>query len=494
MALVHLDLRRRALLEGKAFGDVGPYEELLGQAEFAVDPLNPLNSVILDIELAPRDRAGRVHFTSDVRILRPANPSASQGQRGAFLDVVNRGRSIFMRMLEPGPMGPRTDITEGFLLRRGFTVVTCGWQHDVERGADLFGVLAPIASTIDAPVTGIGLLALRDVVAHLKRDGLEFAIALGASQSGRLLRQFVYLGLCEAEDGGQLAVDGVLAVAAGPRMTEANLRFGEPSSNGPKSALFPFTDAELLGRSVRRGAVPKLIHLNTSSEYCRSSALVHLSAALAHISAETTGNVRDVTLPTNVRNYLCASTQHAPADPDDPPDPRGANPPNTVDYKPFVRAAVDNLSSWVSRGEEPPPSAYPRFADGTLTDDLRPSVDTDGNEVPGLRHPDVSVPLATYTGWNPAREGGGGELVRALGSTMPFSRETIAQRYSSRDTYLDQIRAAARALVAERYLLDQDVEPIVQASARRWDSIACQADTPRVGSSIAAIEDPIRRR
>jgi hypothetical protein len=168
--------------------------------------------------------------------------------------------------------------------------------------------------------------------------------------------------------------------------------------------------------------------------------------------------------------YLCASTQHAPWPLGEPSDGRGVHPPNTIDYKPFVRAAVDNLTAWVTRGVAPPPSQYPRFSDGTLTADLHPSVDADGNELAGLRHPDVSVPLATYTGWNPAR-GNPQTLVRGLGSTIPFAPEVIARRYPSRDVYLEQVRRAAEMLARQRSLLAEDVEPCVAASAERWTQL-----------------------
>jgi hypothetical protein len=462
-------------------------------------------------------------------------------------------------------MGPTTEVTEGFLLRRGFTVVSCGWQHDVPRGGR-FGLTAPEAlldgtrltgevntvrtvdtptstlsldstylpfddttgtleeresptapgreilrdrwqftdgrpeirlqdgfvpgktyvvtyTAVGAPVTGIGLLALRDVVSHLRRtDHLSFAIALGASQTGRLLRQLVHAGMCEDEDG-QLVFDGILAVAAGARTTDANRRFGQPSSQDPTPPVFPFTDAVqtdplsghldgLLQCALERGRVPRVVHLNTSSEYCSSSAYVHVSAALSHLTAD---GQADVEVPDNVRIYLCSSTQHAPAalplGSGDTPSSRGVNPPNTIDYKPFVRAAVDNLTRWVTADVEPPPSRYPRFDDGTLDAELRPATDADGNEVPGLRHPDVSVPLGTYTGWNPRHPATGGAhlLARATGSTLPFPPEVIAARYSSRGAFLSQVREAAETLAAERYMLPEDVAGVVGASGNRWD-------------------------
>ena len=559
MPVARLNLTSQPFQGGRPFGETGPYEELTGEAELAVQPDHPLNQVIVDLPLAPRDAQGSVHFTADVKILRPVD--ARRSNRGLFLEVPNRGGSIVPRMFEPGPTGPSTRITEGFLLRRGFTVATCGWQHDIPRGGERFGLSAPEATvdgqrltgevstmrTIDAPtgtlgfdstyapvdhstgklveseapgtpgrtiardrwrfvegrneiayadgfvpgktyvltytavgapVTGVGLLALRDLASHLRQtDALQFAIAFGASQTGRLLRQFVHLGLCE-DEGGHLVVDGVLSVAAGARTADANRRFGQPASQDPTPPVFPFTDAVqtdpnsgqadgLLCRALGRGKVPRVIHLNTSSEYCSSSAYVHASAAMSHLTAD--GRV-DVDVPDNVRIYLCSSTQHAP---DPLPLTRGGglNPPNTIDYKPFVRAAVDNLALWIKGEADPPQSRYPRLGDGTLDAGLRSMTDADGNEVAGVRHPDVSVPLGTYTGWNPRDPSTGGEhlLTRARGSTLPFSAEAIHARYASRDDFLIQIRTAAETLASERYMLPDDVAGVIRASGERWD-------------------------
>jgi hypothetical protein len=281
--------------------------------------------------------------------------------------------------------------------------------------------------------------------------------------------------------------------------------------------VFPFTDATqtdpltgledgLLETALKRGKVPKVIHLNTSSEYCSSAAVTHLSAALSHLRADGTA---DAEIPSNVRMYHCAGTQHAasplPLGPSDVPTGRGVYYPNTIDYKPFVRAAIDNLCAWVVQGTEPPPSLHPRIDNGTLVGrdvvrqslprlpgpglpphavlpELLPAVDVDGNEVAGIRHPDLSVPLATYTGWNPRHPETGSAhlLARATGATIPFARTrahrlargdprtSIEERYPSREAYLERVRDSAAALVEQRYLLAADVEGIVQASEQRY--------------------------
>ncbi len=116
---------------------------------------------------------------------------------------------------------------------------------------------------------------------------------------------------------------------------------------------------------------------------------------------------------------------------------------------------------------------------------LIPNVDADGNDTGGIRLPEIAVPLATYTGWNfrnPAT-GAPTEIVPLNGSFLPFTatraersqtqdpRPSIEERYAGCDAYLSQVRLAAQKLVTERYILSQDVDPIVQHAATVWDNL-----------------------
>ena len=112
-----------------------------------------------------------------------------------------------------------------------------------------------------------------------------------------------------------------------------------------------------------------------------------------------------------------------------------------------------------------------------------PGVDTDGNEVDGIRVPELWVPLATTTGWNfrSERVGNPTTIVALTGSYIPFARTatereatkdprpSIAERYSGKDDYLARIRRAALALVKSEFMLEEDVDYAVQRAARHWD-------------------------
>jgi hypothetical protein len=150
-----LIMSRRPFAEEKAFGQVGPYEQLDGTVSFAVDPTHPANQLITDLKLAPRDVSGRVHFSADWRLLRPVEPQ--RGNHRLLFDILNRGRGPGLRNLnsaqDVAPTEP-LDPGNGFLMRQGYTVAWCGWQHDVPDTPGLMRLRAPEALTLDGPISG----------------------------------------------------------------------------------------------------------------------------------------------------------------------------------------------------------------------------------------------------------------------------------------------------------------------------------------------------
>ena len=116
MAVTDLEITSRtSFVSGESFGEVGPYEILEGTAYFAVDPLHARNQGITDLNLAPRNSAGRVEFSSDFAMLQPVN--ADRGNRRILFDVVNRGRKTALT-LNSVPMA--TDHTAPLQAGNGF--------------------------------------------------------------------------------------------------------------------------------------------------------------------------------------------------------------------------------------------------------------------------------------------------------------------------------------------------------------------------------------
>jgi hypothetical protein len=153
---------RMPFAQEQAFADVGAYEQLDGTVYFAADPLHPANRLITDLQLAPRDTSGLVHFSADWRLLRPVVPS--RGNHRLLFDILNRGRPLALRNLnsapevaahEPMPPG------NGFLMRQGYSVAWCGWQHDAPEVPGIMRLRGPEALLPEGPVSGKVVVTLQ---------------------------------------------------------------------------------------------------------------------------------------------------------------------------------------------------------------------------------------------------------------------------------------------------------------------------------------------
>ncbi len=381
------------------------------------------------------------------------------------------------------------------------------------------------------PVAGLGLAAIRDAVAWLKHgDGtlapVQQAYAFGSSQCGRLLREFVYLGF-NTDEQGRLALDGVLAHIAGAGRLDINRRWSVPRGVAAfQTASYPFTDtaqtdpvsgiSEGVQENPRVTQKPKIFYMNTGSEYWGAGRV----AGLSHTSADGT---RDIPLPDNVRSYFFAGTQHGPAAFPPKALSKDAPPANPVSAGPVALALRLAMHRWVTAGTLPPPSAYPKLSDGTLvpvaqvrfptlpgiasprsvTAGVRlwnplwphgagggtelpllvPQVDADGNDLAGIRMPDVSVPLATCTGWlfRPVSMGEPKELVPLQGAWIPFAatrgqreqrgdpRPALDERYAGKEAYLARVSEALQQLIQQGYLQAADLDPLRKQAGVRWD-------------------------
>lgn len=114
---------------GASFGVVGQYEQLTGVAFGEVNPKDPLNAVITDIELAPRNSRGNVEYSMDFAITKPLD--MSRGNKTLLYDVPNRGN---IRSPELNIGGNATNVGDGFLQREGYTLVDSGWEGDLTTG------------------------------------------------------------------------------------------------------------------------------------------------------------------------------------------------------------------------------------------------------------------------------------------------------------------------------------------------------------------------
>jgi hypothetical protein len=392
------------------------------------------------------------------------------------------------------------------------------------------------------PVAGLGFAAMRDFSSWLKHvaDGpvapVRYAYAFGASQSGRYLRDFLYEGFNTDEHDRQV-FDGVMAHIAGAARIDLNRRWATPTGLDVYGATsFPFADASMrdpisgaqegaLDNARAKAQQPRVFYTNTPVEYWGTGRV----AALIHTTPDGTA---DAAPPENVRVYFLAGTQHSPGR-FPPTIANGQQADNPVEYAWPLRALLLAMHRWVSAGMPPPASAYPKLSDGTLVKAsavkfpsipsvaspaalaagpraanrfveggagakaalplLVPAVDEDGNERAGIRMPDITVPLGTYTGWNFRNPvtGSPTELVSLLGSSIYFPatraardaakdpRRSVEERYPSQEQYLAQIEKAADALVARGYLIIDDVPRIVQRASDTWDVVTTRQSSAR---------------
>jgi hypothetical protein len=151
-------LRREPFAGGKSFGKTGPYEIIVGIAHFAVDPGHARNKCIVDLSRAPRNADGKVEFESDVFILAPKDPAKGNG--AILYDVNNRGNKFALYFFNDAPSTKNDptaaeDAGNGFLFRRGFTVVWCGWIGELLPGNNRMLLRAPVATENGKPIRGL---------------------------------------------------------------------------------------------------------------------------------------------------------------------------------------------------------------------------------------------------------------------------------------------------------------------------------------------------
>jgi hypothetical protein len=155
---VELSITERFLFAaGHEFGSVGAYEMLVGRAHFAVDPREAAQHGITDLDKAPTDADGLVHFAGDFSMLKPVDPG--RGNRRIFFDYGNRGNKRMLQFFNDAPASndPRTlaHAGNGFLMRRGYTVVWLAWQGDLLPGNGRMLLDLPVARERSGPITGL---------------------------------------------------------------------------------------------------------------------------------------------------------------------------------------------------------------------------------------------------------------------------------------------------------------------------------------------------
>ena len=222
-------------------------------------------------------------------------------------------------------------------------------------------------------------------------------VAWGISQSGRLLRQYLYDGF-NADLQGRRVFDGVIPVIAGGGFGMFNNRFAMPTrTNGPHSNhlfpndLFPFTYGlstdpftgrtdGILAKARASNTVPKVMHIQTSNEYwVRAGSLPHTNPQ----------GTEDAVLPDELRFYSIGGSQHGSGDGIPRAGGLGQLPPNPNMWAPITESLLLAMYDWVANDKSPPASRYPKIADGSLVashteSGINPAA---WNPLSGIKHP-----------------------------------------------------------------------------------------------------------
>ncbi|MFZ4408999.1 MAG: alpha/beta hydrolase domain-containing protein [Paracraurococcus sp.] len=383
----------------------------------------------------------------------------------------------------------------------------------------------------DPAVLALGFAAVRDVAAFLRHAAgpenplagrLQRSLGFGISQSGRFLRDFLYLGFNE-DVAGRAVFDGLMPHIAGSRRLFMNTRWARPDK-APRhpqdpafsADAFPFAYQEMRDpfTGTRDGLLKRCTLSNTCPRVMQTDTEYEWWGAHASLLVTDPADGHHLDLPAGVRAYMVAGAPHF-AMPGDvvrrldicamPLNPTRAAAP--------ARALLLALDAWVRDGTEPPASRVPTRAAGTLVPPARavpeipglpftglhvplvvsdqgvlppreigrypvfaPLADPDGMAVGGIRQPGLAAPLATWTAWNPRPAGFGPGLFCPLqGSVLPFAateaerrsagdpRPSLAERWPTPEARVAAVRAAAEALVAERLLLPEDAAAAIAA-------------------------------
>jgi hypothetical protein len=281
-------------------------------------------------------------------------------------------------------------------------------QDPVLGGAGLAGIRDVVSALRHATTTEVPTQLNADIT-ELSLPPINAAVAWGYSQSGRLLRQFLYQGFNE-DLGGRQVFDGVVPLIAGAGFGMFNQRFAMPTrTNGQHenhlfaNDFFPFTYGDstdpysgrtdgILKKARETATEPKLMHIQTSNEYwLRGGSLPH---------TDPLGR-SDADIPDNVRFYTIGGSPHSSGTGTPGPASSGQLPANPNLWTPIAESLLSAMVVWVNEGELPPPSVYPSISRGTLlmshlgdsADDINPAV---WRVIPCINHPRTLYQVA-YT-------------------------------------------------------------------------------------------------
>jgi hypothetical protein len=448
---------------------------------------------IPDIDKAPRNAKGLVEYSAKISLIFPKNPKNGNG--ALLVDIPNRGhpyaQALYNSPRDEPFLSGTFEVGTGFLQERGFALAEVHWE--LGQGADLPSFTD--SSGKKRFVEGVGFAIVRDAADFLAHDradttgtanplygAIKRTLADGKSQTGRYLKSFLLNGFNMAEgrrvfDGMHVFVSaaGVLPImqsGAGPESSATGIpTFENPDFRGVNEEVF--TIGDVIKHVKARGEnPPRMILIDTTTDY------FSLRASLSRTGPVGT---TEQPIPENVRIYEIAGASHLVV-----PKANCQLPPGKLDWSPVSRATLLHLDNWVAKGTEPPASRLMPLEEAKNDPTVLrapahlpkaiievPKRDEDGNAIGGVRLPDMQVPLGVNARQNPPLS----FLCMLAAAYVAFPRtqadadaahdthRPILERYKTRNEYVNLIRAAARNLEREGFLLPDDAAIIIHSAA-----------------------------
>jgi hypothetical protein len=486
----------RRIADGKNFGTVGPYERIDGTVFMEVDPRDPLNAVIVNLDKAPKNAKGIVEFSAPFFILKPVD--MSRGNHKLFYGVNNRGNDIeitwrtFLPASRRGPFSTSQphlnnnpfdadDFGDGLLLRLGYTYVDAGWQGNVTPEGNRLVPTFPVALGANGqPISGLIRVQYADADGYSRplagsqmfrsyetvdtdprHSTLRRRSAIGGASEPVAPDQWAF-GQCPTGKASLVATKTDICLYEGFRSDQTYeltypaknpivmglgytvtrdlasfLRYTVRCYAGNRNPLAASGDSVELRRSYASG-------ISSTGMYMRDWLYLGFNEDEKHrkvFDAEAVfPAIPEVTFPTVVNELSL---------------------PN---FGPQFQPSGGRLTEF-------PPTLGARY------EVLVPKPDKDGFDIVGIRPMEVAAPIGTITGWNVrAADHGAPDLCGLSGSFIPFAttkvdrvaqgdpRPSLEERYRDHDGFVRAVEAASRRLIKDRFLLQEDADQYIQAA------------------------------
>jgi hypothetical protein len=165
---------REPFAGGAPWSQTGAYERLTGTAYIEVDPRDPLNALIVDLDKVPKTLGAKVAFSTPFFILKPVDPA--RWNHKIYYTANNRGNDPLLPVKTADEVG-----SNDLALRLGYAIADAGWEGDVVETPSRLAARVPIAKQPDgSPI--VGMMRVEYSVRNIPAGG-AFTVTLEGSSA-----------------------------------------------------------------------------------------------------------------------------------------------------------------------------------------------------------------------------------------------------------------------------------------------------------------------